>query len=255
MDDNKKKLLTYLGGGAIAAFAVGTLYYFWKRNSEVKLNEWLEEYIKEVEVMLKNNQGKELTLEIIGHIFQLITEIEDYMYLLKNTDLEEDRLAAIDNEKEYRLIFAETMEVRNEFYEKGAAVVEKRLGISMGAMDEILKKYDPAESKEIIRKARKPYKELPKVSIEKVRDGFIYFVKQKKINEKAAQEQLYMMKMNPDYRTRAMASIYYMKNRLKDEIKAKYGIEDKYLELLIEKYELQKDSEVLYYQQELRSLD
>jgi len=253
--ENKKTFLYVISGGALVSLAVSGLYYFWKRLSKPKLSAWVEEYMNEIEVMLKERKDGHISVEAIGHIFQVITEVEENLYVHQNADLEEERVDAIGRDQQYRLLFAETMETRNEYYEKATKYVEDRLKISIGELDEVLKKFSPKETKDILKKAKKKYTDVPEVKQSAVREAFIYFVKQKKLNEKFSQEQIYIMNLNPEHRNRAMANIYFIKNKLKDEIKAKFGFDEKYLDQLVEKHDLLKDSEVLYYHEELKSLE
>jgi hypothetical protein len=255
IDNKTKEYIYYICGGALVAAAVGGAYVMLKKLSKPRLNAFIEEYFQEIEVMIAKNKDKTIPLEIIGHVFQIITEIEEYLYNLENHDLEEERIAVINNEQQYRMLFAETMEVRNEYYEKATKLVEDRLKISLAQLDETLRGMDIKETKDVLRKAKKPYKNVPEIEKSKVREAFIYWVQQKKQNERFAQEQMYIMNLNPDYRNRAMANIYFIKNKLKDEIKSKFGFEDKYMDQLIEKHDLLTDTEVKYYQDELNQLE
>ncbi len=249
--EDKKKFFYYT---TLVFATVGGLYYVWKKLSKIKLNPWVEDYLNEIELMLKNKKD-EIPLEAIGHIFQIITEVEEVLYLEQNSDLEEERVLSIKNEMRYRLLFAETMETRNEFYEKATKYVEKRLNISLAKIDEILKRHSPAETKNIIKNAKKAYPNVPNVPTSVLREAYIYYAKQKKLNDQFAQEQMLLLQINPDSQARVMANIYFTKNKLKDEIKAKYGFEEKYFDQLIEKHELLKDSEVAYYHDELKNIE
>lgn len=253
--EDKKKIYYYIAGGALATLGLAGFYFLYKKLSKPKLNPWLEEYFTEIQEMISRNGGNEPTLEIIGHTFNIISEVEEYLYTKENKDLEEERVAAINNEREYRALFAETMEVRNEFYEKAASIVESKLHLTMQQMDEALRKFDMKESKEALRSAKKSYATIPDVSSSKVRDAFIFYVREKKFNEEFIRQQLYMSNMNPDYKTKAMANIYYVKNKLRDQVKAKFGFDDKYFDQLIQKHNLGEDSEIKYYQEELKIIE
>jgi hypothetical protein len=254
-DNKTSQYVFYTCGAALFTAAVGGLYYVYKKTSKPKLNEYLEEYLKEIQAMIKNNKEKTLTVEIVGHIFQVITETEDYLYNLENSDLEEERVAYIKNEQNYRMLFAETMQIRNEYFEKATKLVEGILKISFAQLDEILKQYDIKDTKDTLKKAKKPYKTLPDIEKSKVREAFIFQVQQKKQNERYAQEQMYIMNLNPDYRNQAMAQIYYVKNKLKDDIKSRFGFDEKFMEQLVEKHQLLADSEVKYYHDELNLIE
>lgn len=254
----KKKIndiLLYLTGGVLATLTVGGAYFILKRLSKPKLSQWLEDYLTEVEEMIKNNKGVDLSAMIIGHVYQLITEVEEHLYLSDHSDLEEDRVAMMNSPNDYRALFVETMEVREEYYKKATDIVEKRLNLSISNLDEMLRKYDIKEAKEALRTAKKPYDKLPDVSKQTVREAFIYYVKEKKKNERIKDQEVYMMSMNPEYKNTAMANIFFIKNKLRDDIKAKYNLDEKYFDQLLDKYDLLNDSEVRYYQEEMKTLD
>lgn len=244
MKFDKRHLTYYIAGGVGISILLGGIYYYWKKVSKVKLNPWLEEYFKEVQEMKKNSKG-EICVELIGHIFQLISEVEEFLYLGENKDLEEARIVHVDSEKDYRALFSETMEARTEFYEKAQSLVESRLGISIAQIEqEGLSKLNSPEDKAKLRNARKKYDDVPEVAQANLREAFKYFVTHKKINDHRAQEQQYMASINPEYKTKAMAAIYLAKNKLQDEIRAKYKFDDKYFDQLLEKHGLLSDPEI-----------
>jgi hypothetical protein len=94
--------------------------------------------------------------------------------------------------------------------------------------------------------------DLPLIEKDKLREAYIQYAKTYFQHSRIAAEQMAIMHKRPEYQETAFRIIFQNKFFLKDMIKSKYNINTKYLEQLVEKHDLLKDSEVSYHHQKLK---
>jgi len=257
MDSTPKKIIFYIGGTIGASLVVGGLYLMWNRLNKITLTEWLEEYFKEIEEMVNKETGKELSIETIGHIYHLISELEDYLYLVENYEFEEERMTDHNNKEKYKIQLEEMIQQRLKINKKAVRMAEKRLKFNLNKLDEIVKSQDLRNVKEILLNSKKPYKKLPEISSENVRKAFILYSKKLKENKILEDEQTYLNDItgNSEFASVLTSNIYVNNIKLRDEIKAKYNVDYKYLDALIHKHNLLRDNEVRYYYEEKNKME
>jgi hypothetical protein len=257
MDSTQKKIFYYLGGTLAASIVVGSLYLMWNRINKITLSDWLEEYFKEIEEMIKKDKGKELSTETIGHIYHLISELEDYLYLVENYEFEEERMSDYYNKEKYKMQLEEMIQLRLKINKKAVRMAEKRLKFNLNNLDEIVKNQDLRNVKEILLNSKKPYIKLPEISSDNVRKAFILYSKKLKENKILEDEQTYLNDItgNSDFASVLTSNIYVNNLKLRDEIKAKYNINYKHLDALIHKHNLLRDNEVRYFYEEKNKME
>ena len=64
----RKNLLSGLGVIILSATGV-FLYFVYKKLKKVKLTKWLEDYIDEIQILIKSEKFKELSLETLSRIY------------------------------------------------------------------------------------------------------------------------------------------------------------------------------------------
>jgi len=256
MEKSKNKIAYYLGGGFIASLLLGGLYVLWNRLNAITLSDWLEDYFKEIKEKLKNNKEKEIPPEIIGNIYHLISELEDYLYLVENYDFEEARIAAYNTDI-YKMQFEEMLHLRMNCNKKAVSIAEKRLKFDLHELDDMIKNYDLRNVKELMKNSKKSYDKLPDIPSDDVRRAFILYSKKLKENKLLEDEQTYLNQVtgNSDFGSILTTNIYVNNFKIRDEIKAKFNIDYKYLEPLLHKYNLLKDNEVKYYFEEKNKME
>jgi hypothetical protein len=244
-------------GGIILGLLVGigTGLYLWKKKSQPKLTPWLEEYIHEIQSRLEKNHNT-LNLEIVSHILNLLTEIEDHFYIIKHAQLETNRAASIDNKSEYEELMHQSLELHDKYFNEARELLEERLpGVTYDQCQLFLENLDKNEIKEAIEKFRKPYTNLPDLSKEQVKNAYIFYAKSLINNSKITREHMKIMNKNPELQEILMKMIFMNKYLLKDNLKLKFQLEEKHLSQLLEWYNLQDNHEVQYYQNEIAKLD
>jgi hypothetical protein len=245
MENKNKKILYYLGGGILLSAVTAGAYFLWKKLTDVKLSPWLEEYLEEAKERISKEKDQKYSIETIAFLINLLTEIDDYLFQLNYSFLDEDRLEAFEHKQIYTQLCMQTIETKNEMYLKAQDYIEKALKINMKSIDEILRTQEFRNYKEAMKTCKKRYYKLPEIDKEKLKEAYLSYAKNKMLFQNFEQEQVYIMSRNPEYKMNAMVNIAFYQTKIKDELMIKYKIEEKYLEQLIEKHDLLKDAEVL----------
>jgi hypothetical protein len=253
MDANKTGLIiAALVGAGVATLSF--LYYWSKKSSKLELTPWLEEYIKEVQLKLKENNNT-LNLEIVGYIIHLLSELEEYYYNKKHSELEVERANSINNKKEYEQLMHESIEHHDKHFAQAQKILEERLNISYENVKKVLDNSPRNEVKEALEKYRKAYREIPEITKEKLKNAFIFHTKSLMNNNKIAREQLNLMTRSPDMQDICVKMIFTNKYLLTDNLRLKFKIDEKYLPQLLKLHNLLEDDEVKYYLNEKQKLE
>lgn len=256
MEKNKSK--TYVAGTlALGTIIVAGGYYLYRKLTKVHLNSWLEEYIKEVTEELQQNKVNPIPLKLAAKILNLFSETQDYLYMCSHSDLESERIEAINSRRDYEELVSDTIEHRERYFLKAQKIIEARLNVSIEEVQKIITESDKLLVREIFATAKKPYRisDLPQVEKETAKNAYIYYVKMLINNYRINREQVMLMNRNPEMKDRIM--MIYITNEyiLKDNLKKQYKIEEKYLNQILTLHNLDNDEEIVNWREESRRLE
>lgn len=244
--ENKMYLLKTVG---ITTLIGGGIYFFYKKVKEIRqntLSQWLEEYVKEAKIKLLNSKDNVINIETISFIFNLVTEIEEFLYYNENKNIEEKRLSAFST-KDYEDIVIECLEIHEQTLERAKQIVNKRLNIDIDELQSSLESYkDKPYLKQLIQTNRKPYRpeQLPKLSKDIVKQGFMHYSSQIILHDKIDKNNINLAKSKPELKDSTLQVYFVNKYILKDYLKFNYGIEEKYFIQLLDMHDLNQDTEV-----------
>jgi hypothetical protein len=241
--DNKKILI--IGGLCIISVLSLGFYYFLKKKRKIQLSHWIEEYSKEIEGALAANK-ENLSVETIVSIFKLCSELEDYLYLNENHDLELERLDKINEKEVYEHLVYETEKRKDKCTTEAVEYLEQRLGISFNRLYEILKDVDKKEITRNNSNCEKLYNNLPIVTKQKLRDAYKEYVQSVLTCNDVMKKQLGIVERDPKYESTAMKIIHLNRYLMEDTIRKNYGIRPKYFNQLLNEHRLLDEPEIKF---------
>jgi hypothetical protein len=250
MDRNNALIL---GGVSIASVITFGLYYYFGKNKKIQLNDWFEEYIKELQTKLLTHKDNP-TVELILDIFFLSSELEDYLYLNENQDLEDARLDNINNKERYEQLVLETEKRKSKCTLRGIEYVERKLDVSFGRLQDVLKDADKAHIRRSVEPNKKSYIDLPELSTEKVREAYKSYVHFILSRDHVTKQQLAIVERNPEYEQIAMKIIQTNRCLTDDTIRKNFGVRPKYLQQLVREHKLLDEPEILGLYEKFHSL-
>lgn len=260
--DNKRLYIT--GGIALGSLLIYVGLWMKKKFKKVTLNKWFDEYLNELkemqkEVDLKSNNKDNLNtisnknnlpINLLAFAMNLITELQSYLFNKENEHLELERIKNLNNEEEYERLVTETVEVHESYYETARNIIYSKTGVNLKNVNEMLSNIDQREFKEALNTQKKDYfkEDLPTISIEKLKEAYVFYAKTFAKHTRIANEQTTIMKKRPEYQEIAFKTIFQNKFLLKDMVKQKYNIDTKYLDQLVKEHDLvNSDSEIAYF--------
>jgi hypothetical protein len=263
MDIRRREFFKRIGQFSLFSLFVVGAYYFWKKaykSLSSKLDDWHIEYINYIKELMASSKEDKLDLEIISHIFNLLNEVSDYLYFQdeENKELEERRMNLMgSNDELYEYLIHETIQQNKKYFEKAEKIIEKAFSIDLIKLRRQVTKEEGRRVRSAMISCRRdfPNSWLPKLTQETLREAYIYYCKCLIKNSHLFQEQVGISKGDENVYMQAVRSLYIQKYKLKDEMMVKYGCRDKYLEQLLIKYDLDKEPEVKYMQEQIYSLD
>ncbi len=249
--DNKKLYIT--GGLALGSVLIYSIRWMLQRFKNTKLTPWIEEYLGEVKERYKE-LNKKPNVEFVAYIMNLSTELQQYLFSIDHSDLENERIKNINNEKAYEDLVAETVELYEKYYLAASGIIKSRTGIDMDQFGQTLQGFDQREIKEASKTQKKDYfeTELPLIDKDKLREAYIFYAKTYTQHARIASEQMVLAQRKQEYQEIAFKTIFQNKFLLKDLIKSKYGIDQKYFDQLIKNSGLLDDNEIRYYYEDVK---
>jgi hypothetical protein len=247
MDRRKNRGSFILFSGALAlASAVGYgVYNYYHKSKSEKLNKWLEDYIKEIEPKIKAEQETSLSPVTIASIVNLVTEIEEYLYLRDYSDIELKRISKLKTQ-EYESAVNQTIELHEKTFLRASKIVEKALNVNINDLKEILdQQTDSKKLRELIEVNQKDYEQyLPKIEKETLKKAFLAYSAQLIQQDKVVKNMFNFAKLRPEFREKAIDIFNLNRYVLKDSIQKEFNINEKYFYQLLVKHDLLNDSEV-----------
>jgi len=250
MDKEPHLNLLKIAGGISTFSGIGHgLFYLFKKftndkTKSLKLTPWLERFIEEVKSKLKENKQKFLKIETIALVINLLSEIEEYLYLKECISLEERRLLLIESPKEYEAAVFESLKQHEKYFSVAKNFLSKQLGINFDAIIECINCCNIKEFKMILDENQFEYDDLPDVDKEILKKAFILYSNQKIQQEKVSENLLLIAKANSEFYKVAVEIQNLNKFLLKDTIYREYGINEKYFYQLIKKNDLLNDKQI-----------
>jgi hypothetical protein len=238
--ERKKCLLTGMGIASVLSFG---LYFYFTKPKKIQVSQWLEEYIKDVQGKLAIDR-RNPSVETILAIFTLCSEVEDYLYMNDHSELEEERLEALNKKETYEHLVFETEKRKDKYASEAVEYLEKMLGISFTRLNEILKDVDKNAINFDIEVYRKPYTCLPLISKEKLREAYKAYGQFVLTCENVTKQQCALVERNSEYESIAMKIIHMNRCLTEDTIRKNYGIRTKYLVQLLREHKLLEDPEI-----------
>lgn len=237
--------------------ATGILLYFvYKKMKTVKLTKWMEDYIEEIQILIKNEKFTQLSLETISKIFHLQKEIADYFFENEFYEIEDKRLDAFNSpySSMYDMYVSETVQAYNECLEKAKKLLEKSLSLKFKQIEKIKENSDQMRVHYVFKRYRKLYYTLPNINKTKLIECYInYAIYRKKTYYKDI-EDMKKMKIFHHHSITAAMNIYRNKYKLKDEIKVAYNLDYKYLDQLVKYHNLTDIPKIRYFYEEMFNL-
>jgi hypothetical protein len=244
MDKLDKKNALILGGlVGVASVATFGLYYYLTKTRKIHLNAWLEDYFKDLETKLVGNSTNP-SVDTILNIFFLSSELEEYLYLKENQDLEEERLENVNNKEIYEHLVFETEKRKDKCTTRAIEYIEKRLNVSFARLHEILRDTDKQTIRMNIEAGRRPYSVLPSITTDKVRDAYKAYIQLVMSCDYVTKQQLAIVERNPEYEGVAMKIIHINRCLMEDTIRKSYGVRPKYLQQLLKEHKLLEEPEI-----------
>ena len=258
---NNKQTLIYAGIALCTTAFLGLSYFIYKQIKKPKLNPWLEEYIQEIHEKINKfrdnptNKGKDLPPQIVANIYHLLQNTQDYLFTYNNAELEQDRIDALGNNEEYEALIYETMEAQDKYYNSTLKVIESRLNVNFEDLKKTLQNLDKKIMTDLIQNDQKAYDNLPEITSQDLKKAYLFYHELVKRNVYSIQNQLAMIKKNPEYEETAMKVIFTNKYILQDTIKKKFNLEEKHLNQLVKDHDLLVDGDVRKAYEEIKLLD
>jgi hypothetical protein len=219
-----------------------------KTNSP-KLTPWLESYIEEVRVKLKGSKEQFLKKETIACVVNLLSELEEYLYLKNCMSLEDKRILLIESPKEYEAAVFECLECHEKYFAIAKNFLKKRLSINFEAILDCVNSNNMKEFKILLEENQKEFDDLPNIDKEIVKKAFIVYCNQQMHHEKVSENLFLISKADPDFYKVAMEIHNLNKFLLKDTMQREYGINEKYFYQLLKKNDLLNDSQIINFRE------
>lgn len=265
---NMKKKIIY---SALAITGISSLtvigYYLYKKylSKNIKLSLFLEEYFLEAETKLQNEPT--LSNDTVTFIINLFFELEDYIFITENNDLETERINLLSKNlsEEYENTLKTSILMHEESTAKAKQILEQKLKISMDIIQQKYSEIDKKEISELMRKNRKKYAHLyddsedseykkETLNKEKVKNAYLEWGKINKERDEASKKLFLFSTQNQTYEAYALQAFMLNKYYVKDKLYTQYGIKSKHLNDLITEFQLDDDKEVKETKEELDNL-
>lgn len=265
---NMKKKIIY---SALAITGISSLtvigYYLYKKylSKNTKLSQFLEEYFLEAETKLQNEPT--LSNDTVTFIINLFFELEDFIFITENNDLETERINLLSKKlsEEYENSLKTSILMHEESTVKAKQILEQKLKISMDIIQQKYSEIDKKEISELMRKNRKKYAHLyddsedseykkETLNKEKVKNAYLEWGKINKERDEASKKLFLFSTQNQNYEAYALQSFMLNKYYVKDKLYTQYGIKSKHLNDLITEFQLDDDKEVKETKEELDNL-
>ena len=217
-------------------------------DSEV-LSPWLKQYQNHIAMKLNETQNL-LTIEILAFIVNFRRELEDYFLERNFPDLEKERISNLENESKYSELINKTLQARTETIIRVDKFVEKTFCHKMENIEKAVKcseKKLGGSWNKIWNICNFPYDviDLPKVTNEAIKQAYLDYYKEVKDNFKLIKNEMKLAECIPHYSDIAQEKIFKIQYRTQDRTKMKFGIDEKYLEVLINnREELLNDKDI-----------
>ena len=211
---NKYKYYIIVGGAAIVtSLGYGLYCLFTGSSSNHSLSKWLEEYAKFIEGKL--SKETKISMESIAYVINFISELEEYYFASENPNLENERLAELDNTDKYKyeeLIF-KTMESTDKMFHEAVNYVESRFGYTMSDLNALI--HESARNgqsafRELSTKCKFPYDkaDYPRLEREDLKKIYLEFQNGLIGNSEEVTRELTIGQANPQYQEMVMMNIY-----------------------------------------------
>jgi hypothetical protein len=247
MNKSNSKMLKIAGGILLSAIGYG-LYKFFNKNKIIpeKLNNWLEEYIIQVNLKLKNNPGQELSFDSLASIMNLITEIEDYLFNRDYNEIEKIRISFLNDPAKYEEEVEKVLELHEKTFRKAIEIVENRLNISYSQIQHNFGSIScNKDYLNALENNQKDYENLPHIKKEDLKKAFLFYAEHAIQKEMASKNLLTLPNIKNEFKDIVLDVFILNKYLLKDTLEKEYGINEKYIYQLLRKYDLLKDPEII----------
>jgi hypothetical protein len=245
MDKMPHESLLKVAGGisTFSGISHGLMYLFNLFTSK-DLSPWLEEYIDDANIKIKNKGKKILPIETVAFITNLLSEIEEYLYLKDYSDLENKRLNIMDNHKLYENAVYKSLENHEKTFKIAKNILDKRLNIDSSVLYDVIRSLDHIELKILLENNQKNYADLPTIDAQKFKRIYLMYCEQLKQKQKISESLLQMSNFKSEYKEVAIEINNLNKYILKDSILKEYGINEKYFYQLLRDKKLLEDTEI-----------
>lgn len=242
-------------------------YYLYNKffSKNIQLSQFLEEYFLEAETKLQNEPT--LSKNTVAFIINLFFELEDFIFITENRDLETERVDLLSKNlsEEYEKSLKTTIQMHEESTAKATQLLEQRLKISMDIMQQKYSKFDKKEISELMRKNRKKYYHLcdnsedseykkEMLNKKKVKDAYLEWGRINKERDETSKKLFLFSTQNQNFEAFALQLFMLNKYFVKDKIYTKYGIKSKHFNDLLTEFQLDDDKEVKEMKEELDNL-
>jgi hypothetical protein len=252
--NNKSLYIT--GAIALGTAAIYTFSYLLKKFKTITLNKWLDEYLSEIKDQFREVKNKEIYPEqFTASVMNLVNEIQNFLYMKENSDLEKERIGKLGDDKLYEEAVSQTVETHEKYYLDANSVIKSKTGIDVEKIkSEQLPKVSQFEFKKFLMSEKKNYfpEDMPKLDKSRLREAYIFYAKTYTQHARISAEQMSIMQTRPEYQEVAFKTIFQNKFLLKDLITTKYGVDSRFLTQMVVESGLLEDSEVNYYYEDVK---
>lgn len=261
MSSTQNKL--FLLGGFAVITAFGGIFKLYQNYKKDKLNTWLDEYVNEIEEKLQSlkNNGQALGIEIICDVINLVAEIEEYLYMKENCNLEKSRISVMKTDA-YENTVMDCISAHEKTFQRANKIIEKKLKLNINELQANLEELygkngnDKQSVKDLLKICKKiyPLEDLPKIEKEKLKEAYLYYSKQIEILHKVDLNNINITKIKPEFKEVALHVYLVNKYILRDTLKEEFGIEEKILNQLLILHDLDKDPDIIVQKEKIRHI-
>jgi hypothetical protein len=248
MERQNKNEIIKLIGGLTAISMIGTgLYYLYNFMTKKKLPNWLEDEIRKVREKIVSHDTENLSFEIKCSVFNIVMEVQDFLYYENYSVFDERRLTLLGKEEEYSKAVDLNLDYRESCFEKAIKKVSKYLGVNSLILRHILESIDDKEKfTRTLEKIRisYPQDELPQLDKETVKIAYLEYLTHLVILTENNKRQNEISRQRRELEEIVSWLYYQNKMVLSDTIMKNYKIKEKYFPQLVNSFKLTEEKEI-----------
>lgn len=211
---------------------------------------------KDIKAKYDALEKKELNEEIVFTVLNIFVDVADYFYFRDHAYLENLRLACLDypeHEAEYRDLSVESMQYQHESMERARRIISQLTGFNISKIEEFKNK-SKGNHKDLMNKYRVRKDDTPKIERNIVKEAYIYYTDEYFRFTHESERKMMECQADPQRQHEYFEFHVNESYKIKDRLKERYSIDDRFIEDLLDVHNLREDIEIKFKIERMRQI-